>query len=79
MKKNILLKRPSTFLLKAGIYFNSKRILTFLLIIGISFMGYAQKGKGNGKGNNKDIIPVVTCVKDLRNGLYQASFAARVL
>ena len=46
--------------------------LTMLFSLLFILVGYAQKGKG---GNNKDIIPVVTCVKDLRNGLYQASFA----
>ncbi len=42
--------------------------LLFILV------GYAQKGKKGG-GGNKDIIPVVTCIKDLRNGLFQATFA----
>jgi len=43
-----------------------KRILIILFILVFSFSMQAQK--------NKDIIPVVTCVKDLTNGLYQASF-----
>ena len=74
MKKNILLNKPGSSLFNVDNYFTSKWILIFLMIFGVSLMGYAQKGKGNGKGNNKDIIPVVTCIKYLRNGLYQASF-----
>ena len=35
-------------------------------------VGYSQKN-GGGKGT-KDIIPVVYCVKDLGNGLFQANF-----
>ena len=42
--------------------------LTVLFSLFFILIGYAQNG------NNKDIIPVVTCVKDLSNGLFQASF-----
>ncbi|NNE01608.1 MAG: S8 family serine peptidase, partial [Eudoraea sp.] len=47
-------------------------IIPCLLISIASNTVLAQKVKGNG--GNKDIIPVVTCVKDLTTGLYQASF-----
>ncbi len=43
-----------------------KRILFVLFTLVFSFSMQAQK--------DKDIIPVVTCVKDLSNGLFQASF-----
>ena len=42
-------------------------IFTFLLVLCFTFSGYAQK--------DKDIKPVIYCVKDLGNGLYQASFS----
>ena len=48
------------------ISFPVKSIFAITLILTISFAGYSQK--------NKDIEPVVYCVKDLGNGLYQASF-----
>ena len=41
-------------------------ICSVLLILFVSLSGYAQK--------SKDIEPVVYCVKELGNGLYQASF-----
>ena len=47
--------------------------LTVLFSLFFILVGYAQKGKVGG--GNKDIIPVVTCIKDLRNGLFQATFA----
>ena len=46
--------------------FNYRWILVVLMMLHFSFSGFAQK--------NKDIIPVVYCVKDVGNGLYQASF-----
>ena len=45
---------------------NFRWIFIYLLIVGISSMGYAQK--------NKDIIPTIDCIKYTGNGLYQASF-----
>ncbi|GAA4298649.1 S8 family peptidase [Aestuariibaculum suncheonense] len=42
-------------------------ILSCLIVFFISFSAFAQK--------NKDITPVVECVKDLTNGLYQATFS----
>ena len=60
---------PNHFLFQ---FFLRKSILLGAMLC-LCFMGYAQKGKGKEVGN-KDIIPVVTCVKDLRNGLFQASF-----
>ncbi|NOQ91868.1 MAG: S8 family serine peptidase [Flavobacteriaceae bacterium] len=50
----------------------AKRSLLLFFIFGISLMSYAQK-KGREK-RSKDIIPVIYCVKDLSNGLFQASF-----
>jgi len=47
--------------------------LTVLFSMFFILVGYGQKGKKGG--GSKDIIPVVTCIKDLRNGLFQASFA----
>jgi hypothetical protein len=47
-------------------HFNYKWVLTILLLLFFSNPVFAQK--------NKDIEPVITCVKDLGNGLYQASF-----
>ena len=41
-------------------------LISFLLIF-ITTQSYAQK--------NKDIEPVLYCVKDLTNGLYQATFS----
>ncbi len=46
--------------------FNYRWILVVLTILYFSFSGFAQK--------NKDITPVVYCIKDIGNGLYQASF-----
>ena len=46
---------------------NKNWIFTFLLVSCFTFSGYAQK--------DKDIKPVIYCVKDLGNGLYQASFS----
>ena len=43
------------------------KIFLFLFIGLISFSGFSQR--------NKDIEPVVYCVKNLGNGLYQASFS----
>ncbi len=51
---------------------NTKISLTLALILGITFLSYSQK-KG-GENGTKDIIPVVYCVKELGNGLFQASF-----
>tara|TARA_R110001592_G_C13184929_1_gene751503 strand:+ start:329 stop:703 length:375 start_codon:yes stop_codon:yes gene_type:complete len=42
-------------------------LLFILLFILISTPSFAQK--------NKDIVPVLYCVKDLGNGLYQATFS----
>jgi len=55
--------------------FNPKQFIIVVLLLSFTFTGYAQKSKnaGNGQRNN-DIIPVIECVKDLRNGLYQATF-----
>ena len=41
-------------------------MFTALLILTFAFQGFSQK--------NKDIIPVVECVKLLKNGVYQATF-----
>jgi len=46
--------------------FAHRFICSVLLILFVSHSGYAQK--------SKDIEPVVYCVKELGNGLYQASF-----
>ncbi len=64
MKNNYLLTQLSKVL--------SQKIIAILFIFGITFFGYSQK-KGGGK-RTKDIIPVIYCVKDLSNGLFQASF-----
>lgn len=53
---------------------NPKCFLTFIIVFGITFLGYSQKKGGTNDGGKKDIIPVVYCVKDIGNGLYQASF-----
>ena len=45
-------------------------ISVFLLTLCCTISSYSQN-KGR---KNKDIIPVIECVKDLRNGLYQATF-----
>jgi hypothetical protein len=52
---------------------NRKLFAVILLLCIVSTSGYAQKKGGNGP-NNKDIEPVVYCVKDLGNGLHQARF-----
>jgi len=49
-------------------------ILATLLVFCFSFTGYSQK-KSNGNSNkNNDIVPVLYCVKNVGNGIYQASF-----
>ncbi len=50
-------------------------LLTFLLFFSFGFSGgYAQKNNRGNSNKNNDIVPVLRCVKDLRNGTYQASF-----
>jgi len=45
---------------------NQPLIITLFILLCFSLSGYAQK--------NKDIKPVIYCVKELGNGIYQASF-----
>ncbi len=55
--------------------FNPIHYIIIVLLVSFTFTGYSQKNKNGGYGKrNKDIIPVIECVKDLRNGLYQATF-----
>ena len=49
-------------------------ILTTMLVLCFSLTGYAQKNNRGNSNKNNDIVPVLRCVKDLRNGTYQASF-----
>ncbi len=49
---------------------NYRWFFALILVLCFTFSSYSQ-GKGR---KNRDIIPVIECVKDLRNGLYQATF-----
>ena len=66
MKKNYFLTQLQLVYhkIKSGSHYQI--IITCLVLFCFSFSGYAQK--------NKDIEPVLYCVKELGNGLYQASF-----
>jgi len=66
MKNSYFFTQKSVIFSNIKNRFDHRWILAVLLIIGFSFSGYSQK--------NKDIIPVVYCIKDIGNGLYQASF-----
>jgi hypothetical protein len=46
--------------------FRSEYFLALALVLSLSFSGFSQK--------SKDIVPVVECVKLLKNGVYQATF-----
>ena len=66
MKKKYFLTRLQLVYHKIRNGYNHPWILTLFILICFSLSGYAQK--------NKDIKPVIYCVKELGNGLYQASF-----
>lgn len=66
MKKDYLFLQIQLVYHKIKNGFDHRWILAFLFIICFSFSGYTQR--------NKDIEPLIYCVKDLGNGIYQASF-----
>ena len=55
-------------------YIQLRGLLTLLLVVGITFIGFSQKKKGGGGNtNNKDVI-LHTCAEDIGNGLNRAYF-----
>lgn len=81
MIKKYFLHRSHAISKRNKFNIGARLILTLVMIISVSFVGFGQKNKGSGgkggsnTGGSKDIIPVVFCVKVLGNGLLQASFA----
>ncbi len=74
MAKNYLFyltKKPYN---KNETYFQWRRLLTLLLLVGTATIGFSQKNNGGG-GNtsNKDVI-LFTCIQDIGNGLFRAEF-----
>ncbi len=68
-------KNSSLNTLRINFIISYKLLLAILLIFIVSFSVYSQKNKpGGGNGKNNDVIPILYCVKDISNGLYQASF-----
>ncbi len=74
MITRLAFSHPKIKLIPTTFHFTLRGLFTLVMLICFCFMGYSQKGNDKGGGGNKDIIPVVTCVKDLTNGLFQASF-----
>ena len=63
---NYLIDKPKSIAEEPNRHFMNRFVFSALLFLFFAFSGYAQK--------DKDIVPVIECVKELGNGLYQATF-----